>query len=292
MRRLITLISAGRNRIIVIRRELPRTEDAGWAKMPYRTKARRVLRSVRPRPVSVRVATKSIIESPKAWRPQPAIPSSKISVLQRRRVPSRPREARRREALTGGAAALGRDQRGWQAHCSRLSSRALLLPSLFRLNRNCPDEAQQFAADRGDNLRFVLSFGKQLFVAGTQPPLRLPSDGFSFFIQPLLPLCQPAANPRFVLIGPRRFNNHTSKVRIAGFRYTAMLDSRAAGMLAGHHPAVAHQLPRIAESGQGTDFGDDTNRNDLAYTSQRLQSFNHILDLRRRSGNRIIDRFL
>ena len=29
MRRLITLIFAGRNRIIVIRRELPRTEDAG-----------------------------------------------------------------------------------------------------------------------------------------------------------------------------------------------------------------------------------------------------------------------
>jgi hypothetical protein len=145
MRRLITLISAGRNRIIVIRRELPRTEDAGWAKMPYRTKARRVLRSVRPRPVSVRVATKSIIESPKAWRPQPAIPSSKISVLQRRRVPSRPREARRREALTGGAAALARDQRGCRptargcqaAHCccprcSALTAIAQMKPSSSR----------------------------------------------------------------------------------------------------------------------------------------------------------------
>jgi len=35
MRRLITLISAGRNRTIVIRRELPRTKDAGWAMEPY-----------------------------------------------------------------------------------------------------------------------------------------------------------------------------------------------------------------------------------------------------------------
>jgi hypothetical protein len=38
MRRLITLISAGRSRIVVVRRELPRTEDAGWVSPPYRTK--------------------------------------------------------------------------------------------------------------------------------------------------------------------------------------------------------------------------------------------------------------
>jgi hypothetical protein len=37
-RRLITLISAGRNRIIVIRRELPRTENADPDKKSCRTK--------------------------------------------------------------------------------------------------------------------------------------------------------------------------------------------------------------------------------------------------------------
>ena len=157
MRRLITLIFAGRNRTIVVRRELPVTKDAGWVEAPYRIKARRVLLSVSPRPVSGSVATKSIIESPRAWQPQPAIPSSKVSVLQRRRAPSRPREASRREALTGGGAAIGRDQRGWQAHCSELSGRALELPSLFRLHRNRPDEAQQFAADGSDDLGFVLT---------------------------------------------------------------------------------------------------------------------------------------
>ena len=36
-RRLITLIFAGRNRMDMIRRELPRTEVAGWAGRPYRT---------------------------------------------------------------------------------------------------------------------------------------------------------------------------------------------------------------------------------------------------------------
>ena len=46
MRRLITLISAGRNRIIVMRRELPRTENASWAARPYRTKVGRILLAV------------------------------------------------------------------------------------------------------------------------------------------------------------------------------------------------------------------------------------------------------
>ena len=36
MRRLITLISAGRNRTIVIRRELPRTRSASSGTRPYR----------------------------------------------------------------------------------------------------------------------------------------------------------------------------------------------------------------------------------------------------------------
>ena len=36
-RRLITLIFAGRNRMDMFRRELPRTEVAGWVRRPYRT---------------------------------------------------------------------------------------------------------------------------------------------------------------------------------------------------------------------------------------------------------------
>src|ERR1043165_3538306 len=52
LRRLITLISAGRNRIVMIRRELPRTEDAGWVGKPYRTKLRRILLSVASRSVT------------------------------------------------------------------------------------------------------------------------------------------------------------------------------------------------------------------------------------------------
>ena len=56
MRRLITLISAGRNRTIVIRRELPRTKNADWAVKPYHIKRWRILLSVCPRPVTGSVA--------------------------------------------------------------------------------------------------------------------------------------------------------------------------------------------------------------------------------------------
>ena len=35
-RRLITLIFAGRNRMVMIRRELPRTRRAGWGRSPFR----------------------------------------------------------------------------------------------------------------------------------------------------------------------------------------------------------------------------------------------------------------
>src|SRR5690349_4994487 len=42
-RRLITLIFAGRNRIVMIRRELPRTRRAGWVRSPFRIERRRVL---------------------------------------------------------------------------------------------------------------------------------------------------------------------------------------------------------------------------------------------------------
>ena len=35
-RRLITLIFAGRNRMVMIRRELPRTKRAGWGRRPFR----------------------------------------------------------------------------------------------------------------------------------------------------------------------------------------------------------------------------------------------------------------
>jgi len=51
-RRLITLIFAGRNRMLMIRRELPRTRNAGWASRACRIKRRGFSLSGTPRPPS------------------------------------------------------------------------------------------------------------------------------------------------------------------------------------------------------------------------------------------------
>ncbi len=239
MRRLITLISAGRNRIIVIRRELPRTEDAGWVTKPYRTKHRRILRSVRPNPVTGTAA--EFISSPEITcvgrcRPtgggtsvepgqrEPAIFSYEEKVfLHRRQDQSRPSAASRkdRRAWTGGGDAAQRKRRKWQACLGGLS----LLALRFRSNGDGPDKAQQLAANGGDDLRFILSFGSQFLIARAQPPLCFPSDGFGFFIQALLAFGQPAPDPGFVLIGPGGFHDHASEVRIAGFGNAAALDA-------------------------------------------------------------------
>src|ERR1051326_5766299 len=64
LRRLITLIFAGRNRIVMIRRELPRTEDAGWVVKPYRTKVRRILLSVSSRPITCAASAMSSLSPP------------------------------------------------------------------------------------------------------------------------------------------------------------------------------------------------------------------------------------
>src|SRR6516162_6874284 len=61
LRRLITLIYAGRSRKVMIRRELPRTEDAGWAWRLYRTEHRRILLLVCP-PAVISSAFPSIVQ--------------------------------------------------------------------------------------------------------------------------------------------------------------------------------------------------------------------------------------
>lgn len=56
MRRLITLISAGRNRTIVIRRELARNKDANSGTRLYRIKRREVLLALSPWPTTAAAA--------------------------------------------------------------------------------------------------------------------------------------------------------------------------------------------------------------------------------------------
>src|ERR1051325_9500561 len=66
LRRLINLISAGRNRIVMIRRELPRTENAGWVFRPYRTERRRILLAVFSRSAACAATGISVSKAPLA----------------------------------------------------------------------------------------------------------------------------------------------------------------------------------------------------------------------------------
>ena len=64
VRRLINLIFAGRNRTVMIRRELPRTSGAGWVRRPDRIERRRILLSVSPRPATGAASCMSLAKPP------------------------------------------------------------------------------------------------------------------------------------------------------------------------------------------------------------------------------------
>src|SRR5215471_1504557 len=293
-RRLITLISAGRNRIVMIRRELPRTEDAGWAVLPYRTKRTRILLPRSARPAACTVARGWFIEASPSQSLNPAIPSSQEMGLRRRRVPSRPSAASRREALTGGGDAVQTREREWPALGRRGSSGRMPHLALLRFHahRDGPEEAQQFPADGRHNLRFVLATGTELLVAGVQTPLRLPTDLLNLRVQQPQPFLQPAADPRFVLVGPGGFHNQAAYVGVSGLGNATARHATAAGMLAWDQAAVAHQLAGSSKTAERTDLGDDAGRHQFADAAQRLQGGDHFLDLGRRRGNRLVESLL
>src|SRR5579872_1920865 len=162
MRRLITLISAGRNRTIVIRRELSRTENADWVVRSYRTEDWRILLFVRSRPVTGTVALRfgrTSMANP--GQAKPAIPSSEERGFRhRRRVPSRPSGGERQRAAgsRGAAWADGGDARRW---CGREWQAWILLCRLslrfefgFGFNGNGPNKTEQLAAYGSHDLGF------------------------------------------------------------------------------------------------------------------------------------------
>ena len=164
VRRLITLISAGRDRTIMIRRELPPTRDAGCAMRRYRIKRGRILLSVS----SGRV-TGTMPSPPNC--PEKACHSLVVGkgLGHLRQVQSRPSVASRREACRGGSGATQINTSEWQATLGGLWwSR----PLRFGGNRDGPDKHQQFPADRSYDLRLLLACGGQFFIARMQPPLR------------------------------------------------------------------------------------------------------------------------
>ena len=66
-----------------------------------------------------------------------------------------------------------------------------------------PDDAQELAADRGDNLRRGFAAPGELAVARAEPPLRLPGERRDRRRLAGLPLLECARHARAVAVGPR-----------------------------------------------------------------------------------------
>ena len=88
-----------------------------------------------------------------------------------------------------------------------------LLPLHVHADR--PDEAEELAPDRGNDLWRRLPFRGELAVARMQPVLRLPGEGLDLLAQPALVGLERAPDPRAVSIGMRRLQEDAAQVRIA-----------------------------------------------------------------------------
>jgi hypothetical protein len=86
-----------------------------------------------------------------------------------------------------------------------------------------------------------------------QPVLRLPRDLFHFGAGGRLALPQGGADCWSVSIGPGRFDDDTTQMRVARFRNAAAPRPVAARILARHGTAVAHQLSWF---GKAREFAD------------------------------------
>jgi hypothetical protein len=146
MRRLITLISADWCRTIVIRRELPRTKNAGWVRRPYHLENTRILLSTRPRRVTDSVA---IFKSKSKFTNHPA-DSAPSGDERPATTTGRPTPVRAEEARHPGFPGAP-----WPCplRCGGASRKLA-----FDAHCNGPDKPQQFSPDGGHNLILVLSF--------------------------------------------------------------------------------------------------------------------------------------
>src|SRR6267154_204161 len=236
-RRLITLIFAGRNRMLMIRRELPRTRSADWARRACRIKVTRVL----------------LIEN--------ASTATGTAFL-----------ARKETCLMGSVG---------------LSSDSLVFR--FYFDADDPDKTQQLSSYCRYDLRFVFATCEKFSVAQMQSVLSFPSNVSDLLAQSGLTFEQVAAQPRAELISPSRFDNHSSKMRVASLRNAARPSCRTTGIFTRNQAAVGHELPGGAETRDFTKLGNDGNRGDLCNAPKGLESGNHGAHPGRRQACRLLN---
>ena len=107
-------------------------------------------------------------------------------------------------------------------------------------------------------------------IALVQPLLRIPGDHGDLPMDSILATAQRLGHSRDKPSVPRRLNQNAPKMSIAAFGNAAATNSTAATMLRWNQTRVGHELPRVREPADITDFGDDRRRGEKLNPPYRL----------------------
>src|SRR5260370_6740020 len=254
-RRLITLVFAGRNRMHIIRRELPLTEFADL---------------VSAKLVSI-LETRCTKDTRVLLLMSPAIATSIARSINISMVDVAATTSSSHPVVVGFVfgVVIG-----------------------FSPDANLPDEAEQLTTNCSDDLRLVLARAEQGAIARMQSMLSLPGDLFRFGSNVGLSLQQVTAQPRSELIGPGSLHQHASQVSVTGLGDAALITMSSTRVFPGNQPAVTHQLFGAAETGELNNFRGQSSGADLGDTAQCLQRLDDLAHTFGCCGNGISDRLI
>src|SRR6516164_6064148 len=105
----------------------------------------------------------------------------------------------------------------------------------------------------------------------SQPHLGPPGDVADRRRLPLLTLLQTTADACWVAVVPRGLDQQTSDLAVAGLGNLAKSTLLAAGVLAGHQSDVAHQVARMGEALELSEFCHQTDGGNLVDGPQSHQ---------------------
>src|SRR6266540_3932143 len=108
-------------------------------------------------------------------------------------------------------------------------------------------------------------------ITTTEALLRFPGEGRDRLWLTALALPEALGALRTEAVRPRGFDQDPAQVGIAGLGDRPAVDARAARMLGGNRPAVAHELARMGEARERPDFAHDGGRRELADPAEALQ---------------------
>ena len=136
-----------------------------------------------------------------------------------------------------------------------------------------PDEGGQFASDGDGDLVLVFALVDQGAITLAEPDLCLPADvldGRAEFFESDLQL---SADLGRIAIGPGAFDEVSAGMTVAGLGDATLAALCATGVFGRCEAEVGHELPRVVEAGQVTEFGDDGDGGEELYTAQGLNAF-------------------